>query len=182
MKIQLSDLHLREIWGKTRRGVLYGLILLAFLLLQNVVFSHITIFGVHSMFLPALVIAVALFEGGQTGGRFGLAAGILCDLFTSTQTVLFTWLFPLMGFAVGFLADFYLNRRLFTYCVLSILALAISAFAQMFGLLFYKGENSFSLWLTAVVQTVWSIPFIFPAYYICKILPRKSGGQIPSPY
>ena len=61
MKIQLSDLHLREIWGRTRRGVLYALVLLAFLLLQNVVFSHITIFGVHSMFLPALVIAAALY-------------------------------------------------------------------------------------------------------------------------
>ena len=127
MKLQLSDLHLDQLWAKTRRGVLYGLYLLGFLLLQNVVFSHIAPLGVRAMFMPALVVAVALFEGGYRGGLFGLAAGIVCDLYLGGQTILFTVMFPIVGFAVGLLTDFYLNRRLFTYVVMSVLALFLAA-------------------------------------------------------
>ena len=124
--ITFSDLRLDRLWEKIRRGVLYGLYLLGFLLLQNVVFSHIRPFGVRAMFMPALVTAVALFEGGYRGGLFGLAAGIVCDLFFYSQTVLFTVLFPVMGFAVGLLGDFFVNRRFFTYAVLAVIILALS--------------------------------------------------------
>lgn len=180
--IQLSDLHLGELWYKMRRGVWYALLLLLFLLLQNVVFSHIAIFGVRSMFMPVLVTAVGLFEGGTRGGWFGLAAGALCDLFLGGQTVMFTLLFPLIGFAAGFFTDFFLNRRLFSYAVMAVISLLLSAFCQMFSLLVFRGENAWALWRTALLQTLWSVPFLFPAYYICKILPRKDGTQAPSPY
>ena len=177
MKIQLSDLHLREFWLRSRRAILYGAYLLGFLVLQNVVFSHIAPFCVRAMFMPALVVAVALFEGGYRGGLFGLAAGIVCDLYFAGQTVLFTVLFP-----VGLLGDFYLNRRLFTYSVMAVLALLLSSLAQIFGLLVYRGQGSFVLWRTAILQTLWSIPFIFPAYYLCRIFPWKAEGPPPSPY
>ena len=182
MKIQFSDLRLRDYWDKTRRGVLYALYLLAFLLLQNVIFSHISVFGVRAMFMPALVVAVALFEGGYRGGLFGLAAGVVCDLYFAGQSVLFTILFPVMAFAVGFMADFFLNRRFFSYAVLAVLALFLSAFAQMFSLLIYRGQGSWTLWGVAILQTILSVPFIFPAYYICKIFPWKAEGTAPSPY
>ena len=81
MKISLSDLKLDVFWQRSRRGVLYALYRLGALVLQNVIFSHIAPLGVRAMFMPALVVAVALFEGGGTGGYFGLAAGIVCDLF-----------------------------------------------------------------------------------------------------
>ena len=180
--VTISDLRLRELWEHIRRGVLYGLYLLGFLLLQNVVFSHIAPFGVRAMFMPALVAAVALFEGGHRGGLFGLAAGIACDMFFFGQQVLFTVLFPVMAFGIGLLADFYLNRRFFTYAVLGVLALFLSAFAQMFPLLVYHGQGSWALWRSAVLQTLWSLPFIWPAYYICKIFPWKAEGPAPSPY
>lgn len=178
----ISDLKLAELWSRTRRAVLYFLYLLGFLVLQNVIFSHIAPLGVRAMFMPALVVAVALFEGGWRGGLFGLAAGILCDLFLAGQTVLFTILFPVMGFAVGLLGDFYLNRRFFSYAVMAVLALLLSAFAQMFSLLVYRGQSPLALWGTALLQTLWSVPFIYPAYYICKIFPWKAEGTAPSPY
>ena len=182
MNFQLSDLKLDEFWLKIRRGVLYGLYLMAYLLFQNVILSHIAPFGVRAMFLPALVVAAALFEGGWGGGLFGLAAGILSDLFFGSQTVLFTVLFPVIGFVSGFLADFYLNKRLFTYCILGAAALFIAAFAQMFSLLFYQGQGGGTLWLTAILQTLWSLPFLFPSYYLCKSFPWPSSRDVPSPY
>ncbi len=180
--IQLSDLKLKEFWTAIRRGVLYALYLLGALILQNVIFSHVAPLGVRAMFMPALVTAVALFEGGRTGGVFGLAAGIVTDLFFAGQSVMFTVLFPVIGFVTGFLVDFFLNRRLLTYVILTVPALLLAAFVQMFSLLFYRGQNSFALWWTALLQTLWSVPFIFPAYYLCKIFPWKSDDRAPSPY
>lgn len=182
MKLHLSDLKWREYWTKTRRGVLYGAYLLLFLLLQNVIFSHIAPFGVRAMFMPALVVAVALFEGGYRGGLFALAAGVVCDLYFAGQGVLFTVLFPVIAFAVGFLTDFFLNRRFFSYAVMAAAALFLSAFAQMFPLLVYYDQGSWTLWGAAILQTLWSVPFIWPAYYMCKIFPWRAEGAAPSPY
>ena len=63
-------MKLDELWLKTRRGVLYALYLIGALLVQNVILSHVALFGVRAMFLPALVVAAALFEGGWGGGLF----------------------------------------------------------------------------------------------------------------
>lgn len=182
ISFQLSDIKLDEFWLKTRRGVLYALYLFAALLVQNVILSHVALFGVRAMFLPALVVAAGLFEGGWGGGLFGLAAGILSDLFFGSQSVLFTVLFPVMGFVSGFLGDFYLNKRLFTYCIMGAAALFLAAFAQMFSLLFYKGQSSPALWVTALLQTLWSLPFLFPSYYLCKNFPWRSSRETPTPY
>ena len=62
------------------------------------------------------------------------------------------------------------------------LALFLSAFAQMFPLLVYHGQGSWALWRTAILQTLWGVPFVWPAYYICKIFPWKAEGPAPSPY
>lgn len=182
VNFQLSDLKLGEFWLKIRRGVLYMLYLFAALLLQNVILSHIAPFGVRAMFLPALVVAAALFEGGWGGGLFGLAAGIVSDLFFGSQTILFTVLFPVIGFVSGFLGDFYLNKRLFTYCILGAAALFIAAVAQMFTLLLSQEGGGGALWLTAILQTLWSLPFLFPAYYACKSFPWRSPREAPTPY
>ena len=179
---RLSDMKLDEFWLKIRRGVLYGLYLVLYFLVQNVIFSHIALFGVRAMFLPALVVAVALFEGGWGGGLFGLAAGILSDLFFGSQTVLFTVLFPVTGFIAGFLGDFYLNKRLFTYGILGAAALLIAAVAQMFALLVAGGQGTGALWGTALLQTLWSLPFLFPSYYLCKNFPWRSSRDVPTPY
>ena len=132
--------------------------------------------------LPALVVAAALFEGGWGGGLFGLAAGILSDLFFGSQTVLFTVLFPVTGFIAGFLGDFYLNKRLFTYCILGAAALLIAAVAQMFALLVAGGQGTGALWGTALLQTLWSLPFLFPSYYLCRSFPWRSSRETPTPY
>ncbi len=180
--MKILNVPFREVWNRTRRGVLYALLLLVGLLLQNVILSHIPILGVRVMFLPVLVVAVGLFEGGIRGGYFGLAAGALCDLLLSSQGVLFTVLFPVYGFVSGFLVDFYLNRRLFSYSVMAVGALLLAGLAQMLNLALHTGQYSWAMWRTVLLQTLWSAPFLFPAYYVCRLIPRKTGEKIPSPY
>ena len=96
--------------------------------------------------------------------------------------MLFTVLFPVIGFASGFLGDFFLNKRLFTYCIMGAAALFLAAFAQMFSLLFYKGQSSAALWVTALLQTLWSLPFLFPSFYLCRNFPWRSSRDVPTPY
>ena len=64
--------QLKQFWNRARRGVFFVLLLMLFILLQDVVLSHIALLGVRAMFLPALVVAVGHFEGGWRGGVFGL--------------------------------------------------------------------------------------------------------------
>ena len=166
-------LRLQRLWSQTRRGVMYVLLLLLFLLMQNVVLSHVSLLGVRAMFVPALVVAVGHFEGGWRGGVFGLAAGEASDLSGTSPALLFTVLFPVMGFLMGFLTEFLINRRFYAYCVAAVGALFLSAFAQMFRLLVAYPDASGALWGTCLLQTLWSVPFLFPAYYACQALPRR---------
>lgn len=45
--MKILNVPFREVWNRTRRGVLYALLLLVGLLLQNVILSHIPILGVR---------------------------------------------------------------------------------------------------------------------------------------
>lgn len=168
-------LQLIRIWNRIRRGALYAMLMLLFLLLQDAVFIHVAPFGVRALFMPALVVAVGLFEGGWRGGIFGLAAGFFADLSGTSIHVLFTVLYPLMGFTMGFLAEFLLNQHFYVYLIGAITALFLSAFCQMFRLLVTYPDVTWALWKTCILQTLWSIPFLFPAYYACKALPRRLG-------
>ena len=47
--------RLRQIWNRIRRGAMFALVLLLFLLLQNTVLSEASLLGVRALFLPALV-------------------------------------------------------------------------------------------------------------------------------
>jgi hypothetical protein len=161
-------------WGKLRRGILYALLLLLFMGLQDLLFSHIAVLGVRCMFIPALVVAVGLFEGSVWGGVFGLFAGLLGDWSFAENTVLFTLLYPALGFFSGAAAQFYVNRRFFSYFILSLAALALAAFCQMSRFLFLAGAPFLSLLRTALLQTLWSLPFTVPAYFACKSIASRS--------
>lgn len=177
-----SEIKLRDLWTRARRGVLYAFVLIGSILLQDVILSNIPILGVKCVFLPTLVVAVALFEGGWRGGLFGVAAGVLFDLFCGSHGVLFTVIYPVIAFAIGFFADFFLNRRFFSYAVLGVLTLSFCSFVQMFSMLFYQGQALGALLRTAIIQTILGLPFLYPSYAICKLFPRRVGVDIPSPY
>ena len=162
-------------WNRIRRGTLFFMVLMLFLLLQDVVLSHIALLGVRAMFLPALVVAVGHFEGGWRGGLFGLLAGVFQDLSGTEISLFFTLLYPLLGFVAGFLTEFLLNRHFYVYCIFAVGALFLTALFQMFPLLLSHGDNAGALWKTCILQTLWSIPYLLPAYYTINALPKRLG-------
>ncbi len=161
---------------KLRRAIIYALFMLVIMFFQTTVFSGIAPLGVRAMFLPVAVVSVGMFEGGTWGGFFGLFLGLLGDVAYTENVVLFTVLFPILGFFSGLVAEFFVNRRFFSFFFVCVTALLITAFCQMFRLLVFAGAEPLALVKTALLQTLWSLPFTVPLYFPCKALSRRKLG------
>ena len=155
---------------KARKAILYLLLLVVTLWLQTMVFSRLKILGVMPFFIPVLIVAIGLHEGGVWGGMLGLAAGIGCMLSMSGSPVLFLVLLPVFGFLSGMLAEFLINRRFYSYLLLAALSLLITAALQAAPLWIFRGADPKTLFRVAGLQALWSLPFALPAYYVCKRL------------
>ena len=155
---------------KARKAILYLICIIIALWLQTMVFSRVSFLGAKPFFLPALVVAIGLFEGGVWGGMLGLAAGIGCALSMAGSPILFLVLLPVFGFLSGLLADFLINRRFVAYLLLAALALLITALLQALPLWIFRGTNPVPLFSVALLQTLWSLPLAVPAYFAAKLL------------
>lgn len=154
---------------RLKRALRYALYMLLTLMLQNLVFSRITVLGVRAMFVPAAVVAAGMFGGGVTGALLGLLTGLLCDL-TFGSTVLFAALLPVIGFFSGVLARYFVNVRFFAYMCVSFAALLLTALCQLFPLWVFLDQAPLPLFRTAALQVLWSLPVAALLYPPCKRL------------
>ena len=159
--------------SKLRRAILYALLLAVLFIVQDFVLSHIAVFGVRAVLIPAAVVAVGLFDGGLTGGLFGLAAGYFCDMGSADHIILFTVMLAAIGFFTGILGQFLFHRGFVSYIVLAAAALAIVTFCQMFRFLFFTDTDASAVWRTGLIQLLWSLPWAVPVYFPC----RSIAGQ-----
>ena len=81
-------------------------------------------------------------------------------------------MFPVLGFFAGILSRWLVNKRFFAYMLVCTAACAVTAAAQMFGLLLKGHEFGSMLW-TAIVQVLWSLPMTAALYFPCKAIARK---------
>ena len=63
-------------WQKLKRALLYAIYMALVLLVQDALFSHISILGREVMLVPAAAVAVGMFEGGGLGGGVLPGAGL----------------------------------------------------------------------------------------------------------
>ena len=183
MLLDLIDL------SKLRRAIVYGVLLAVVFILQNLILSQAALFGVKPLLVPAVVAGVGLFEGGVWGGFVGLAAGYFADMGTQ-NVVMFTVLMPAEGFFAGVLGKYMFHRGFMYFVVLALLALAVTAFCQMFRFLFLVSEDTRAFlsvylpgresWpvlrmglLQTLIGLVWSLPLYFP----CKLIAARPMGR-----
>ena len=149
---------------RLRRVLWYGVYLLVVLIVQDMVLTQIRPLGVCAFIQPAAVAAVGMFEGAIPGVVFGLVMGIFTDMFTPHTVVTYTVLFPLLAFSVGFISQFFLNRRFMGYMLSALFSLLITALVQ--ALLVALGDSwSFSILRTALLQALWSLPMAVLTYF-----------------
>ena len=148
-------------FGKVGR---YALYLLVVLILQNIIFTQLRIFGVCPLVLPAVAIAMGMFEGATWGAVFSLFMGIFADMAFIENTVFFTILLPVLSFLAGFVSNFFINRRFFAFMGASAVGLLLTAAAQI---LKTTASDSFStvMIITGLLQTLWSLPFAALIYF-----------------
>lgn len=162
---ELRDLIAREILSriKVRRLLRYALYLFLALMTQNMLFTQLRIAGVCPMILPAVAVAVGMFEGASWGALFSLIMGVFADMAFVENTILFTLLFPALAFASGFISTFFINRRFFAFMGAALLGLLITGLVQMMRTV---AVDTFSavMFRTVILQTLWSLPFATLAY------------------
>ncbi|MBQ9664306.1 MAG: hypothetical protein IJV40_14260 [Oscillospiraceae bacterium] len=147
--------------GKVLR---YGLYLIVLLIVQNILFTQLRLFGVCPMVLPAAAVAMGMFEGATWGPLFSLLLGIFADMAFVENSVFFTLVFPAVSFVAAFISNFYINRRFFAYMGAALFGLLLTAAGQ---LLKTAASDTFSPVMveTALLQTLWSLPFAVAVYF-----------------
>ena len=158
---------------KVHRVLWCALYMAVTLLLQNTVFAHIALVGVHAMFVPAVVVAVGVFEGGTWGAVFGLIAGYFGAMGYPGTGMLFAVLFAVIGFGAGMLAEYLINNSLLPFLVTCLAAFLLTAFCQMFRLWIFHGASFWRLLAVALGQSVLSLPLGIPYYYISRAFHRR---------
>ena len=150
---------------KLRLALIYVMVLMLVQFMQDTVLARFAIFGVKTMFVPAAITAVGFHEGGWRGGLYGLLAGVLCDMTYSENTVMFTVLFPALGFASGLAADFMLNRSYLAYLFAAAVSLLITGGVQMMQVLVRQPGALFYCLMIAVGQMLVSMPIAALLYF-----------------
>lgn len=149
---------------KIKRLLKYALYMFLSLLVQNMLFTQFRIFGVCPMVLPAVAVAVGMFEGASFGAIFALIMGIFADMAYIENTVTFTLLFPALAFGSAFVSQFFINRRFFAFMGVASAGLLVTALVQMLRM-FAVGGWAWSLVPTALLQTLWSLIPAALAYF-----------------
>ena len=147
-----------------KRVLWYGVYMLVVLIVQDMVLTQIRPGGVCAFIPPAAVTAVAMFEGAIPGVVFALVMGVFTDMFTPGTLITYTLLFPAIAFGVGMLAQFFVNRRFLGFMLLALAALLLTALVQTL-VIALKSSGSFSAIWTAILQTLWSLPFAALVYF-----------------
>jgi len=82
----------------------FGILLLIFFC-EMTFFRKIAIFNSTPDIIGIFVIFLGLFYGERTGSGYGMAAGIICDVFSSQLFGLNILRYGILGFVSGYLSD-----------------------------------------------------------------------------
>ena len=161
----LRETVAREFLSKIRvqRTLKYALFLFLALLTQNMLFTQLRIAGVCPMILPAVAVAVGMFEGATWGRVICLFMGYFADMSFVENRVFFLILLPALSLMSAFISQFFINRRFFAFMGLALLALLITALLQMLKTLAGDAWSSEML-RVALLQTLFSLPAAALAY------------------
>lgn len=143
---------------KMRVFLEYAVYLLLAMLLQGLLFSRLSIFGVKGFVLPAAVVAAGMYLGGVRGAVFGICLGLVTDMSYTESSFMYTIVFALIGFGAGFASEFYINKSFLVFMVMSVIAVLLSGLAQYLAAVIFGGAELVQGIVTVLLQTALSIP------------------------
>lgn len=159
---------------------LHALLVVTVYVFQGMIFPYLRLAGLSPLLLPLVSTGVAVYEGRFAGGITGIFAGILCDISFNEPVGVFTILLTFSGLVVGVIADTVVTRTFVTYIMFCAGILVVSAFVQMFPLVFFEGIPPGQLMATALWQTVYSLVFAIPIWFCVRALGKRAQRVSPS--
>jgi len=147
---------------------------------QGMIFPYLRLAGLAPLLLPIASTGVAVYEGRVAGGVMGIFSGIFCDVSFNEPTGVFTVLLTFTGLFIGTLADTVITRGFATYFLSCVAVLSISAFVQMFPIMFFEGVPPAQLMATALWQTVYSLIFSIPIWFSVRALGLRAQRVSPA--
>jgi len=148
-------------------------------LLDDVLFSHVTLFGVTPVLLPLALAAVAILEGGVGGAGFGMAMGMLCyATWPDARAIIIPGLI-LAGIVIGSAARYGLKQTAASYFLCSGVLLL---FLNVVRILLWQLNHSAPLLLmikTSGLEILVSLLFA-PAIWLLyrKVFDRVGGTRL----
>ena len=143
---------------KLRVFLEYAVYLLLAMLLQGLLFSRLSIFGVKGFVLPAAVVAAGMYLGGMRGAVFGICLGLVTDMSYTESSFMYTIVLALIGFGAGFASEFYINKSFLVFMVMSVISVLLSGLAQYLAAVIFGGAELVQGIVTVLLQTALSIP------------------------
>ena len=158
------------------RWVLYSLVCLAGLIVQDVIMSRVDIFGATTDLVPCCILAVCIMQGAESGCVFALSASVIYYFSGSAPG---PYAIPLITVAAIFTSIFrqgYLRKGFFALLLCVTAALLFYELA-VFGIGLFLGYTRFARigrFLLTTLYTLATVPVIYPILLsIAKI-----GGEI----
>lgn len=134
-----------------KRVIGQGVIIVLAFILQNTVFTTLSLNGVKPNVLLMITVFFGFAEGMNNGMLTGFFCGLLCDIFFNSVLGVYSFLFMLLGAFGGLMAKiFYQDDVVFPY-------LTIAITDAMFGLVYYvtvflvRGRFVFTDYLKSII-------------------------------
>ena len=152
----------------------YGLFFLFITLLQTVVLGDLRLGGAKLNLLPVAVVSIAVFNTHESGGLFGLLAGLFWALSGGQDGPISMVTFSVCGIFAGWLCDTVFARRFLPAVVMSLVALVLHQSTVFLLQRWLSGAVVPAAWLYRSVLYSW--PAVVVLCPICKLI-RKAGGD-----
>lgn len=149
-----------------KSGLLMGLLVLLFVLLQNTFFSQIEFLGASVWILPVVVIVFGLLGGSLLGAAVGFGTGLMADGLGDSPLGLACLVFM----AIGYVGGYYRERggRAGQFSVVGLCAAAVTGANLAFGafglLVGTQAPLTWGVLPDVLLQAVYGAAVVVPVY------------------
>jgi hypothetical protein len=172
----LGKLLLTKKQSKTLlRWVLFCLVCLAALLVQDVLMSRFDIFGVTTDLVPGVIFAICILQGGESGSIFALIASALYYFSGSAPGPYCIVLITALGIVSSIFRQAYLRKGFSALMLCAVLAVLLYELS-LFGIGAFLGSTT-SERLGRFVLTAALTAVPLPALYPVLLSIGKIGGE-----
>lgn len=145
-------------------------------MVEDLIFSRLSILGVSPVLLPLTAVAVAVLEGATAGAGFGLLIGLWWAAALPGPHSSSIIIVVLMGLISGLISQYRLSQS-YTGCLLcSAVSLLLLSVARILQHLFSGTASLAVLLKIALPELLVSLLFVAPIYILIRLVYDRVGG------